>query len=301
MLVTPLTQDIKDSFLVIRRPELCLSISQQPTSLLGCWSNNVANNHPSPGPFNCRVLRSCLVPQCSHSPHWPHHQRRLANCDWMPASYSSGQSSYPRRRPACWTSSQSSPTASSLAWLMTGGRQHHTSATLPTAFHEDSGGMLFWGRQNMCRHLRHTPEIYGKIAGEWKNLLQFYGQDKNRTGCPPALDRLFRSIFSQGTWKKLFQADGGLRCPSCLCIYFCLSACVWRRSPQFNKFSVPFQYTMPLDTNESAKEHVLDQRLWTFQVRFHRSLQSYEPSVFWQLGRLRLQWGYFYFPNATHV
>jgi len=49
---------------------------------LGRWSNNVANSHP--GPFDCRVLRSCLVPQCSHPPHRPHHQRRLANCDWMP-------------------------------------------------------------------------------------------------------------------------------------------------------------------------------------------------------------------------
>jgi len=26
---------------------------------------------PYPGPFNSRVLRSCLVPQYSHLPHWP--------------------------------------------------------------------------------------------------------------------------------------------------------------------------------------------------------------------------------------
>ena len=45
---------------------------------LGCWSNKVANSHPSPGAFNRRVLRSCLVPQCLHPPHWPCHQRRLA-------------------------------------------------------------------------------------------------------------------------------------------------------------------------------------------------------------------------------
>ena len=36
---------------------------------LGCWSNNVTNNRLSPGPFNSRVLSSCLVPQCSHPPH----------------------------------------------------------------------------------------------------------------------------------------------------------------------------------------------------------------------------------------
>jgi len=33
------------------------------------WSNNVANSHPSPAPFDCRVLRSCLVPQCSYPPY----------------------------------------------------------------------------------------------------------------------------------------------------------------------------------------------------------------------------------------
>jgi len=36
---------------------------------LGRWSNNAANSHPSPGPFDRRVLRSCLVPQCSYPPH----------------------------------------------------------------------------------------------------------------------------------------------------------------------------------------------------------------------------------------
>ena len=34
------------------------------------WSNNSANSHPSPGAFNRRLLRACLVPQCSHPPYW---------------------------------------------------------------------------------------------------------------------------------------------------------------------------------------------------------------------------------------
>ena len=42
------------------------------------------------GHFNDRLLRSCLVAQCSHPPHRPRHQWRLANGDWMPASYTSG-------------------------------------------------------------------------------------------------------------------------------------------------------------------------------------------------------------------
>ena len=48
-----------------------------------------------------RVLRACLVPQCSYPPYRPRHQRRLANFYWMPASYTSGQPSNTRRHPNC--------------------------------------------------------------------------------------------------------------------------------------------------------------------------------------------------------
>ena len=41
----------------------------------------------------------------SYPSHWPCHQRRLANCDWMSASYTSGQPSNPRRHLTCWASS----------------------------------------------------------------------------------------------------------------------------------------------------------------------------------------------------
>jgi len=54
-------------------------------------------------------------------PHRPRRQRRLANRDWMPASYTSGQPSHPRRHPTCWASSQWSRTVSSTlcrgAWI----------------------------------------------------------------------------------------------------------------------------------------------------------------------------------------
>ena len=40
------------------------------------------------------------------------HQWRLSNCDRMPASYTSGQPSNPRRHPTCWASSQWSHTVS---------------------------------------------------------------------------------------------------------------------------------------------------------------------------------------------
>ena len=73
---------------------------------LGWWSNNSANSHPSLGVLNRRVLRACLVPQYSYQPHRHHYQRRLANCDCMPASYISGHPSNPRRHPTCWASSR---------------------------------------------------------------------------------------------------------------------------------------------------------------------------------------------------
>jgi len=64
-------------------------------------------------PQSHRVLHGCMVSQCSYPPHRPRHQRRLANCDWMPASCTSGQPYNPRRHPTCWASSQWSHTVSS--------------------------------------------------------------------------------------------------------------------------------------------------------------------------------------------
>ena len=82
----------------------------------GCWCNNSTNSHPSLDALNRRVLRTCLVPQCSYSPHRPRHQRRLANCDWMPASNTSGQPSNPCRHPTCWSSSHCNHDASGTPW-----------------------------------------------------------------------------------------------------------------------------------------------------------------------------------------
>ena len=89
--------------------------------MLGCWRNNSANSHPSPGAFDCRVQSSCLVQQCLHLPHWPCHQQCFAHCDWMPVSYTSGQPSNPRRHPTCWASLQWSHTVSSTTchWAWT--------------------------------------------------------------------------------------------------------------------------------------------------------------------------------------
>ena len=53
------------------------------------------------------------VLQCSYPPYRLRHQRCLANSDWMPMSYISGQPSNPCRHPTCWASSQWSHTVSS--------------------------------------------------------------------------------------------------------------------------------------------------------------------------------------------
>ena len=65
----------------------------------------LCSSYPSPGALNHLVLPACLVPQRSYPPHWPWHQRRLANCDWMTASHTSEQPSNPRRHSTCWSSS----------------------------------------------------------------------------------------------------------------------------------------------------------------------------------------------------
>ena len=49
------------------------------------------------------------MPQCSYPPYRPLHQRRLANCDWMSASYTSGQPSHPRSHLTWWASLQREP------------------------------------------------------------------------------------------------------------------------------------------------------------------------------------------------
>jgi len=83
----------------------------------GVGATNVANRHLSLDPFYSGVLHSCLVPQCSHTLHWPCHQRRLANCHWMHSScWQSFNSCW---HPTCWDSSQRSHTVSRMCcrWL----------------------------------------------------------------------------------------------------------------------------------------------------------------------------------------
>jgi len=59
-------------------------------TLAGMLEQQRCEQPPYPGSFNIILLRSCLVQQCSHLPHWLCHQRRLVNWDWIPVSYTKG-------------------------------------------------------------------------------------------------------------------------------------------------------------------------------------------------------------------
>ena len=121
-MVNPALSDVKTSAVAILSPSrrvtsqradsMCRTLEVNGWLGLWYWGNSVANSHLSPGPFNSSVLRSCLVPQYSHSPHWSCHQPRLANCDWMPASFTSGHWTIflSSRHPTYWALSQGSHT-----------------------------------------------------------------------------------------------------------------------------------------------------------------------------------------------
>ena len=84
----------------------------------------------------------------STTPHWPHHQQRLANCDWMPASYTSGQPSNPCRHRTCWASSQWSHTifrTPSIECCCTAPQIETPICTRRTATHQ-----LLWQQQHTC-------------------------------------------------------------------------------------------------------------------------------------------------------
>ena len=97
--------------------------------LLASSGNNAATSLLCPGPFSSRLLRSCLV-LTPASLTLSSHQRRPVNCDWMPASYTSGQSSYRRGDPICWALLQRSQTVQ----LQTEIPKHYKSVELLSIF-----------------------------------------------------------------------------------------------------------------------------------------------------------------------
>jgi len=144
---------------------------------VGLVEQQRCEHHLSPGAFNHRVLRSCLVTQCSYTPYRPVHQRPLANCDWMPASYTSGQPSNRRRRPTCWASSQCSHTASSTqchgAWTPAPLSAHPSiecrctapQIETPICTRRTTTHQFIWQQQHTCGALGRLP-TEGGVDGQ---------------------------------------------------------------------------------------------------------------------------------------
>jgi len=117
-----------------------------------------------------------MVPMCSYPPHWPCHQRRLANCDWMPAPYSKGQPSYSRRHPTRWASSQRSYTFSNMpchrAWtpaslsahLPTGCECTASQIDTPVCARRATTDQFIWQQQHTCGALGGSPMEHGVVG-----------------------------------------------------------------------------------------------------------------------------------------
>jgi len=161
---------------------------------VGCWSNNSANNHPCLGAFNLSTLRVCLVPQCSYTPYRPRHQRRLANCDSMSASYNSGPPSNPRRHPTWWASSQRSHTVSSMpchgAWRPTPLSPHPsiefrcTASQIETPIYTRRTTHQFIWQQHTCGALGGSPMECG-VGGQPNKNPHFHHRHRQPSGVPP--------------------------------------------------------------------------------------------------------------------
>ena len=100
--------------------------------------------------------------QCSYLPHWPYHQRHFANCDWMSASYTTGQSSNPPTHPTCWALSQWSHTVSRTlchgAW---------TSAPLSTHPSIKCRCTVPQIKTPICSHHTATHQLSWQRAAQW--------------------------------------------------------------------------------------------------------------------------------------
>ena len=124
------------------------------------------------GPVWCRSAHT--------RPIRPRHQRCLANCGWMSASYTRRQLSHSRRQPSCWASSQRSHTISSSlcrgAWTSAPLNAHlsveckctaHQIET-PICTRRTTTHQFFWQQQHTCGALGRPPMEWGVVGHSYE-------------------------------------------------------------------------------------------------------------------------------------
>jgi len=118
--------------------------------------------------------------KCLHPPNWSCRQRRLANCDWMPASYTSGQPSYPRWHPTYWASSQSSHIFFSMlchgAWTPAPLSAHRSTERkwtasqieTPICARHTAAHQFIWQQHQKCGALGGSPMECGVVGQHYE-------------------------------------------------------------------------------------------------------------------------------------
>ena len=149
----------------------------------------------------------------------PHHQRHLANCGWMPASYTSGQPSNPRRHPTCWASSQWSHTVSSTpfhgAWTSAALSAHpsieckHTAPQIETLIctRRTTSHQFIWQQQHVRGAVGRSPMKCG-VDGQPHKTPHFHPWHRHP---PPGI------TLPERAWVRLDRIRTGVgRFRSCL-------------------------------------------------------------------------------------
>jgi len=124
--------------------------------------------------------------------YWPRHQWRLANCDWMPVSHTSGQPSNPRRHPTSKASSQRSQAVFSTpchgaqtpaqfsAHLSTGCECTASLIETPICTRRTTTHQFFWQQQHTCVTLGVSPMECG-VSGQSHKTPHFHPRHRHPT------------------------------------------------------------------------------------------------------------------------
>ena len=196
-----------------------------------------------------------MVPQCSNPPHWPCHQQRLVNCDWMPAFYTSRQPSYSCRHPTCWAFSLRSHTFSKPGYLL------YSVVTCPA-------GVNAWRLKSRHPFVPATQQLISSSDNKNNKRAAHWADHQRNAEWLCNLTRLRTSILNTGTHSPgMTLPRTAWICLICLCTgvgRFCsclhkwgMASCglwVWRRRTHHQSCCPPM--SNPL-TSWTAQVHSL--------------------------------------------